>query len=300
MKTALLSTVAVLATALTAHAETYVVSMKGPAAGNPYWAAFERGALAKGEEAGVEVRVVAPPSEVAVQDQINQIEDMIAQRVDGIALAPTDPNALAAVVDAAKAAGIPLVFVDGIGTNEGVPFVGTDNLKGGKLGGQYLCDNLEEGSDVAILQGVMSTTNGQDRYNGAREVLEGCGMNIVAVQPADWDRAKALSVTESILAGNRDLKGVFGSNDNMALGAVEALKAAAKLDDVIVVGYDANPDAANSILAGEMSASVAQDPVGMAGLGIQTLIDMKAGKEVDMNVDPGTVLVTPENAEEYK
>lgn len=300
MKSIFLGTVTILATALTAQADTYVVSMKGPAAGNPYWAAFEAGALAKGEEAGVEVRVVAPPTEVAVQDQINQIEDMIAQKVSGIALAPTDPNALAAVVDAAKAAGIPLVFVDGIGTNEGVPFVGTDNLKGGKLGGQYLCDNLEEGSEVAILQGVMSTTNGQDRYNGAREVLEGCGMNIVAVQPADWDRAKAMSVTENILAGNPNIKGLFGSNDNMALGAIEALKAAAKLDEVVVVGYDANPLAAVSILAGEMSASVAQAPKEMAALGIQTLIDMNAGKDVEMNVDPGTVLVTKENAEAYK
>jgi ABC-type sugar transport system substrate-binding protein len=300
MKTVLLSSVAFAMMMGTAMADTYVVSMKGPAAGNPYWAAFEKGAKEKGKELGVEVLVVAPPSETDIQAQISQIEDLIAQKVSGIALAPTDPAALGPVVDQAKEAGVNVVFVDGAGSNKDVPFVGTDNLAGGKLAGEFMCKNIEKGSDVAILQGVMTTTNGADRYNGAKEALEACGMKIVSAQPADWDRAKGLSVTESILSGNPKLKGIFGSNDNMALGAVEALKAAAKLDKVMVVGYDANPDAANSILAGEMTASVAQAPAKMAGLGIQTLVDLKAGKKVEMVTDPGTVLVTKENANDYK
>lgn len=300
MKTVLLSSVAFAMMMGTAMADTYVVSMKGPAAGNPYWAAFEKGAKEKGKELGVEVLVVAPPSETDIQAQISQIEDLIAQKVAGIALAPTDPAALGPVVDQAKEAGVNVVFVDGAGSNKDVPFVGTNNLAGGKLAGEFMCKNLEKGSDVAILQGVMTTTNGADRYNGAKEALEACGMKIVSAQPADWDRAKGLSVTESILSGNPKLKGIFGSNDNMALGAVEALKAAAKLDKVMVVGYDANPDAANSILAGEMTASVAQAPAKMAGLGIQTLVDLKAGKKVEMVTDPGTVLVTKENANDYK
>jgi ribose transport system substrate-binding protein len=300
MKRTLLAGIALGTMMAAAHADTYVVSMKGPAAGNPYWAAFEEGAKAKGKELGVDVNVVSPPSETDVQAQISQIEDLIAQKVDGIALAPTDPAALAPAVDEAKAAGINVVFVDGAGSNEGVPFIGTNNLEGGKLGGNFMCKNLPAGSEVAILQGVLSTTNGADRYNGAKEALEGCGMKIVAAQPADWDRAKGQSVTETILAGNPDIKGIFGSNDNMALGAVEALKAASKLKDVMVVGYDANPDAAKSILAGEMTASVAQAPKKMAGLGIQALVDLKAGKQVPMVTDPGTVLVTKENAEQYK
>jgi ribose transport system substrate-binding protein len=300
MKSILLSGVALAIMAGSAFADTYVVSMKGPASGNPYWAAFEKGALEKGKELGVEVIVVAPPNETDIQAQISQIEDLIAQKVSGIALAPTDPAALGPVVDQAKEAGIPVVFVDGAGTNEGVPFVGTNNLAGGKLAGEFMCKNLPKDSEVAILQGVMTTTNGADRYNGAREALEGCGMKIVSSQPADWDRAKGLSVTETILSGNPNLAGIFGSNDNMALGAVEALKAAEKLSKVMVVGYDANPDAANSILAGEMTASIAQAPAKMAGLGIQTLVDMKAGKKVELKVDPGTVLVVKDNAGDYK
>jgi ABC-type sugar transport system substrate-binding protein len=278
----------------------YALVMKGPGAGNPFWAAVEAGAKAKGQELGVEVIVVAPPAETDVQAQVTQVEDLIAQKVEGIALAPTDPGALAPVVDAAKAAGIPVVFVDTLGSNEGVTFIGTNNEVGAALAAKYMCDNLPAGSEVAILQGVMAHSTAQFRANGAKAGLEGCGLKVVAEQTAEWDRAKGLSVTENILAGNPNIKGIFGSNDNMALGAVEALKAAAKLADVMVVGFDANPDAAASILAGEMTASVAQAPANMGGFGIQALVDLKAGKTLEPWIDTGTVLVTKENAEQYK
>lgn len=278
----------------------YVLGMKGPGAGNPFWAAVEAGAKAKAAELGVEVIVVAPPAESDVQAQITQIEDLIAQKVEGIALAPTDPNALAPVVDAAKAAGIPVVFVDTRGTNEGVTFIGTNNEVGAALAADFMCKNLPAGSDVAILQGLVSQSTGQARAEGSKKGLEACGLKVVAEQTAEWDRAKGLSVTENILAGNPNIKGIFGSNDNMALGAVEALKAAAKLQDVMVVGFDANPDAAASILAGEMTASVAQAPGNMGGFGIQALVDLKAGKTLEPWIDTGTVLVTKDNAADYK
>lgn len=290
---------ALLAMATSANA-AFVLGMKGPGAGNPFWAAVEAGAKAKGAELGVEVIVVAPPAESDVQAQITQIEDLIAQKVDGIALAPTDPNALAPVVDAAKAAGIPVVFVDTRGINEGVTFIGTNNEVGAALAADFMCKNLPAGSEVAILQGLISQSTGQARADGSKKGLEACGLKVVAEQTAEWDRAKGLSVTENILAGNPNIKGIFGSNDNMALGAVEALKAAAKLADVMVVGFDANPDAAASILAGEMTASVAQAPANMGGFGIQALVDLKAGKTLDAWIDTGTVLVTKENADAYK
>lgn len=290
---------ALLAMAGSANA-AYVLGMKGPGAGNPFWAAVEAGAKAKGAELGVEVIVVAPPAESDVQAQITQIEDLIAQKVDGIALAPTDPNALAPVVDAAKAAGIPVVFVDTRGINEGVTFIGTNNEVGAALAADFMCKNLPAGSEVAILQGLISQSTGQARADGSKKGLEGCGLKVVAEQTGEWDRAKGLAVTENILAGNPNIKGIFGSNDNMALGAVEALKAAAKLADVMVVGFDANPDAAASILAGEMTASVAQAPANMGGFGIQALVDLKAGKTLDAWIDTGTVLVTKDNAADYK
>lgn len=301
MNKLLLAGVALAAmTAVSYAADTYVVGMKGPGAGNPFWAAVEKGAKDKGAELGVDVVVVAPPAESDVQAQITQIEDLIAQKVSGIALAPTDPNALAPVVDAAKAAGIPVVFVDTKGVNEGVTFIGTDNAVGAALAADFMCKNLPQGSEVAILQGLISQSTGQARAEGSKKGLEACGLKVVAEQTAEWDRAKGQSVMENILTGNPNIKGVFASNDNMALGAVEALKAAAKLKDVMVVGFDANPDAAASILAGEMTASIAQAPGNIGGFGVQALVDLKAGKAIEPVIDTGTVLVTKDNAAQYK
>lgn len=300
MKAVLLAGLALSAMTMGANAQTFVLGMKGPGAGNPFWAAVEAGAQAAGEENGVEVIVVAPPQESDVQAQINQIEDLIAQGVDGIALAPTDPNALAPVVDAALAQDIPVVFVDTQGTNEGVSFIGTDNQAGAALAAQYMCENLPEGADVAILQGLISQSTGQQRAQGANEGLSACGLNIVAEQPANWDRAMGLSVAETIIAGNPNLAGIFASNDNMALGAVEALRQAAMLENVMVVGFDANPDAVESIIAGEMTASVAQSPENMGRYAIESLIALTNGETLEAWIDTGTVLVDASNAAEYQ
>ena len=105
---------------------------------------------------------------------------------------------------------------------------------------------------------------------------------------------------ENILTGNPKIKAVFASNDNMALGAVEALKSADKLKDVMVVGFDANPDAAASIIAGEMTASVAQAPKNMGALAVENLVKLQKGEKIEPVIDTGTVLVTKDNADQFK
>jgi ABC-type sugar transport system substrate-binding protein len=300
MRKILLWGVALATMSAGALADTFVLGMKGPGAGNPFWAAVEAGALEKGKELGLDVVVLAPPAESDVQAQIAQIEDQIAKGVAGIALAPTDPNALAPIVDAAKAAGIPVVFVDTKGINEGVTFIGTNNEAGAKLAADFICSKIEKGFEVAILQGIITQSTGQARAAGAKAGLEGCGLKVVAEQTAEWDRAKGQAVSENIITGNPNIKAIFASNDNMALGAIEALKAASKLHDVMVVGFDANPDAAASILAGEMTASVAQSPKKMGAISIEALTRLRAGKTLEPWIDTGTVLITKVNAAEYK
>lgn len=280
--------------------EQFLVNMKGPGAGNPFWAAVERGALEKGKELGLNTVVLAPPTESDVAAQITQIEDQLARGVKGIALAPTDPNALAPVVEEALADGVAVVFIDTKGSNEGVTYIGTDNEAGAALAANFICDKIPSGSEVAILTGIVTQSTGKARADGARSGLGGCGLKIVAEQSGEWDRAKGLSVMENIITGNPGIKAVFASNDNMALGAVEALKSANMLDKVMVVGFDANPDAAASILAGEMTASVAQNPANMGALGIESLIKLTKGEELPPVIDTGTVLVTKENAADYK
>lgn len=286
--------------AMAVNAETILLSMKGPGAGNPFWALVEKGAREKAKELGVDLVVLAPPQESDITSQIAQIEDQMTKGVDGIALAPTDPDALAPIVDEALAEGTKVVFVDTNGKNKGVTFIGTNNEMGAKLAADYICKNVPKGSDVAILQGIIVQSTGRFRADGSHKGLTECGLNIVAEQPGDWDRAKGQAVMENILVGNPNIKAVFASNDNMALGAAEALKQAGVLDKVLLVGFDANPDAAVSILAGEMSASVAQNPYNMGALSVENLMKLIKGEKLAPVIDTGTVLVTKENAANYK
>lgn len=283
-----------------ASAQTIVLSMKGPGAGNPFWAAVEHGATERAAELGVELVVLSPPTESDVPAQIAQLEDQLAKGVNGIVLAPTDPNALAPVVDEAIADGVSVVFVDTKGANEGVTYIGTDNEMGAALAANHICENVAEGSDVAILQGIITQSTGMARADGSSAGLSDCGLNIVAEQTAEWDRAKGLAVTENILTANPNLMALFASNDNMALGAIEALKGADMLDQVFVVGFDANPDAAASVLAGEMAATVAQNPYNMGAIGVESVMTLINGGTLDPVIDTGTVLVDMSNAADYE
>lgn len=283
-----------------ASADAILVTMKGPGAGNPFWGAVERGASDKAAELGVEVVILSPSAESDVNRQITIIEDQMAKGLAGLVVAPTDPNALGPIIEQVIAEGIPVVFIDTKGINEGVTYIGTDNQVGASIAAKYLCENVAAGSDVAILQGIITQSTGKARADGSREGLTACGLNIVAEQTGEWDRAKGLSVMENIITGNPNIKGVFASNDNMALGAAEALKNADMMQDVVLVGFDANPDAAVSILANDMSATVAQNPYNMGALGVESVVKLASGETLPAIIDTGTILVTAENAAEFK
>ncbi len=272
------------------------VNMKGPSAGNPFWALVEQGAVQAGADYGVDVQVVAPSAESDIPGQIALIEDNTAQGAAGMAIAVTDAVALNPAIQAAMDAGVKVVWVDSGGDNEGVTYIGTDNAVGAALAGQYLCDNLEPGSKVAILQGLITTTTGQARADGSKAAVEACGLDLVMEVPANWDRAQGLAATEDIITQHPDLAGIFGSNDEMALGAVEALRAANLLEQVTVVGYDANPDAREAVVAGEMEATIAQNPINMGYYGVESLIKLINGETLEPTIDTGVELITAENA----
>jgi ABC-type sugar transport system substrate-binding protein len=274
-------------------------SIKGPGSGNPFWASVEKGAKEEAAKLGVDLVLVAPPQEGDVQAQINQVEDQLAKGVDAIALAPGDPNAFAPIVDDAIKSGVPVVFVDTKGINEGVTFIGTNNKNGAALAAKFICDKTPKGADVAVLTGIESQSTALLRRDGAVQGLKDCGLNLVATQTAEWDTAKGRSVTESIILKNPNIKAIFASNDNMGLGAMQALKDA-DMNDVVVVGFDATPDAAKSILAGEMTATIAQFSYNMGAYGVKYALELANGGTIDINIDTGTQLVTKENANDFK
>ena len=274
-------------------------SIKGPGSGNPFWASVEKGAKEAAAKLGVALVLVAPPQEGDVQAQINQVEDQLAKGVDAIALAPGDPNAFAPIVDDAIKSGVPVVFVDTKAINEGVTFIGTNNKNGAALAAKFICDKTPKGADVAVLTGIESQSTALLRRDGAVQGLKDCGLNLVATQTAEWDTAKGRSVTESIILKNPNIKAIFASNDNMGLGAMQALKDA-DMNDVIVVVFDATPDAAKSILAGEMTATIAQFSYNMGAYGVKYALELANGGSIDINIDTGTQLVTKANANDFK
>jgi ribose transport system substrate-binding protein len=279
---------------------TILLSMKGPGSGNPFWAAVEKGARDAAKAMNVNLVVLAPPAETDVQAQVAQIEDQIAKRVNAIVVAPTDVSALNTTFDKARAAKIPVLFVDTDGTwPHKATFIGTDNKAGGALGGKFLCDTLMGKGDIAIITGVMTTQSIRARVEGARESAKKCGLTVAAELPADSDRAKGQQVMEDLLTSKPTVKGVFAANDLMALGAAEAVKARGKAGQILLVGFDAIPEAAKAILGGQMAASVAQSPSNMGKFGVENAIKILKGQTIAKRIDTGTVLVTKQNAAQY-
>lgn len=229
---------------------------------NPYWVMTKNGVEDAAAKYGVKVILYDCQNDPAIQR--NNVEDLIQAKVDAILITSivTGSRASGAAADAAVRAGIPVIGVD---TSCGSPRVAvtirTDNVLGGRLAGKYIAEELNGKGKVIVLEGPAGDTNSALRVGGFKEVIAKYpNIKIVASQPADWSRVKGLNTMENLLQAFPDVDAVFGANDEMALGAIEALKAARKLKTTIVVGFDATPDALKSIKAGKMSATIQQHP----------------------------------------
>ena len=287
-----------LATRFNIHMETKDI---GP--NNPFWQTVWDGAEAMADKwlGIVNYTVNAPTSESDVDVQIAQLEDAITKGAQALIVAPTDAAALNPTFDRAKESDIPVLIIDSNTTwPDKLTFIGTDNVAGGRLGGEYLCSLFPAGSKVAIITGQETAASIVDRVKGAEEAFVACSMEVVAKINGEHTREGGLRAMEDILTSNPDVQGVFCINDNEALGAIEALKAADKLDDVVLVGFDANPDAINAIIAGDLEASVAQAPANMGGFGVAWGLNALLGLPVEPLVDTGTTLVTVDNAAQFQ
>jgi ABC-type sugar transport system substrate-binding protein len=287
-----------LATRIRIHLETKDI---GP--NNPFWQIVWDGAqeMANKWQGVIDYTVNAPTSESDVDTQIAQLEDAITTGAAAMIVAPTDASALNPTFDRAKEAGIPVLIIDSNTTwPDKLTFIGTDNVAGGGLAGKYLCDQIGSTGKVAIITGQETAASIADRVKGAQEAFDACGLQVVAKINGEHSREGGLRAMEDILASNPDVPGVFCINDNEALGAVEALKAAGKMGDVKVVGFDANPDAIASILAGDMSATIAQAPANMGRFGVAWAMNSLLGLKVEPLIDTGTTLVTADNAASFQ
>jgi ribose transport system substrate-binding protein len=293
------------ADAQTLNATKYKImqNTKGPGSGNPYWRIVEQGAEAAAKAWGVvDLTEQAPPQESDVQTQINQLEDFLTKQPSGLSLAATDKVALNSTLDKYKAAGVPVVTIDSDADWPGkLSFIGTVNTAGGKLQGEFICKQLGAGAKVGLIEGNLTAQSIADRVSGAKEGLATCNANIVKeLSENTHSVAGGQQLAEDILTSNPDVQALIAINDNQALGALAAAKAAGK--NVLIVGFDANPDAVKSVAEGGLAATIAQRPRNMGIFGINWLMVAITGnaKEVPPRIDTGTALVTKENAAQFQ
>jgi ribose transport system substrate-binding protein len=228
-------------------------------------------------------------NETDVGAQINLVNQMIAQNVDAIVLAPADSKALISVSKKAQQAGILVINIDNkfdvptlAQEKVKIPFVGPDNRKGAEAVGDYLGKQLSPGSKVAIIEGLPGAFNGIQRKLGFEDAMKEGKIDVVTSQAADWETAKANQVTSAIITQNPNINAILACNDSMALGAVAALKAAGKEASVKVVGFDNITAVQQLIKEGKMLATADQHGDQLAVYGIQYALDSLAKKGASM------------------
>lgn len=253
---------------------------------NPFFVSIREGIE---EGAGDDAETVISDAQNDSSTQSNQVEDLITQGVDLIIINPVDSTAIASSVEKANEANIPVICVDrGTDSGEIVSFIASNNVEGGKLAGEYILEKVGEDAEVVQLEGIPGASSTHERGEGFKEATDG-KINLVASQTANFDRAEGLTVMENLLQAHPDVKAVFCQNDEMALGASEAIKTSGK--DIVVVGFDGNEDAISAVEDGSLSATVAQKPKEMGKLAIETAIKYLKGETVDEQVDSPLELV---------
>lgn len=246
---------------------------------------------------GVEVNVVGPASESQVIEQVNMIEDQINQSPGALVVSPTQPSTVVPSLEQATQQGIPVLLIDtDAELKDKTTFIGTENFTAGQEAGKLLASMLNKGDEVALISGALGNTATDERIKGAKKALEDAGMKVVAEQPADSDKSKAMSVMENILQNNKNIKGVFAANDDMALGVLRAVEA--KGLKIPVIGTDGTVEAVESIIAGKLAGTIAQSPYDMGYLGVENAIKAIKGEKVEKRIDSGIDVITKENAQE--
>ena len=218
--------------------------------------------------------------------QVALIDEMLAQNVSAIVIAPADSKALVSACRRAQEAGVVVVNIDNklddaVLAEQGikVPFVGPDNRAGAKLAGDYLAGRLKPGDAVAIVEGLRTAFNGQQRLLGFQDSAKAAGLKVVDSQSGQWEIDPANRVTSAMLAEHPEIKGLMCCNDGMALGALAAVKAAGRSGQVLIVGYDAISAVRTAIDDGAILASVDQHAGQLAVFGLEYALDLIAKKE---------------------
>lgn len=257
---------------------------------NPFFVSVKDGINSVATEEGSKVKVVDAQDDTAKQS--NDIDDLIQQGVDVLLINPVDSAAIVTSVQLANSAGIPVITIDRQSDGGDVlTLVASDNVEGGKMAAAYIEQLTGKNAKVIELEGIPGASATNERGEGFDNYAKD-HLNVVNSQTANFDRAEGLTVMENLLQANKgEIDAVFAQNDEMALGAIEAIKAIGKVGEIVVVGFDGTEDGLNAIKAGSMSATIAQQPEVMGELAIQAAFDYFAGKTVDKQISSPLELI---------
>jgi ribose transport system substrate-binding protein len=264
-----------------------------------YWVNTRHGAEAGGRVSHAKVVTLAAQSDTHIAEQIDIVENLLAQKVDALVIAPNDSDLLKPVLQKA-AKRMPVVLFDSPipGWKPQTAYVGTQNKQGGVVMGRYLNRVVRHGT-LAIIRGIPGSQVDTDRVDGVKAGVRGGGIRVVKEVAANFDRQQAVGAMEDILQTNPHVSAVFCANDQMALGALQTLAARHLTGKIKLVGFDGALEATEAIVGKQMYATVAQDPYGMAQVGVEEAVRAVKHERVRRSVNTGNPLVTQQNAPAY-
>lgn len=259
-----------------------------------------RGAMERKLAEYPNVELIINDGEGKPDKQAAQLDSFIGQGVDAVIISPVDADALAPAVKAVADAGIPIITCSAdVSGNQGQVWVGSENENGGFIEAQYVAEKLGGKGNIAVLRGPLGAFAEQGRFRGYEQALAAYpDIKIVFDQTGNWQREQAMSLLENWLSTGTKIDAVLCQNDGMALGALEAVKAAGKKGEIIIAGIDAIQDALDSIKAGELDATCFQDAIGQGMGALEMAVTAAQGGSISRNNIPFE-LVTKENVDGY-
>ncbi|WP_150541131.1 ribose ABC transporter substrate-binding protein RbsB [Clostridium perfringens] len=248
---------------------------------NPFFVNMKDGAEKEAEKLGYDLVVLDSQNDPA-KERAN-VEDLVQLGVIALLINPTDSDAVVKTVEVANKSNIPVITLDRQANGGKITsHIASDNIKGGEMAAEYVLDKFKDEKgpiNVVEIQGIPGASATRDRGEGFHNIMDkNDKFNFISIQAADFDRQKGLQVMENIIQANPNIQVVFAHNDEMALGAVKAIKASGL--NALVIGFDGNDDAKDSIDANEMTATIAQQPDLIGALGVELANKIYKGESI--------------------
>lgn len=278
-------------------ADTLEIAVIPKGLAHQFWISVKAGAEIAGKEFGASILWQGPPKETEIAQQISIVQDMITRRVDALVLAACDENALASVVAQAAEANIPVIMIDsGVKSDLPKALVATDNVEGARMAARHMASLLGGKGEVGLLPFVPGAATSELRERGFKEGLqEFPDMPLVVTNYSQSDVGIGMNVTSDMITAHPNLAGIFAANEPGAIGAAQALRAAGKVGQVKLIGFDATGEQLKALREGVIQALIVQNPFKMGYEGVKSAVAALRGETIPAVIDTGVTVVTLEN-----